>query len=393
MDLLKTIERMERDVGLVFTRSNVPWDLPAAGELRRPQRGELSLTKDWHSSYPWQVLRIAVHTYLSIAANVSGRHFSWSDSKDKMEYSPLGERLLLCVDLCRYEQEMLIRDIRDSLRSAAFVESAHFLLFQEHLVQQADALKGVKKYLYLERHRFTREDAAALQERLEEAVRALRGTSARKHNKALYDEAYHAAESIGDYLKGLRCGHPHLDAFAFEICLDTPEGNELAASQLVKRASYQLSSEFPDNFLEALQHAAAFVAYLKKNGSAEIKGHLIKLSATGWGEPRCTLILLGPEAKQLLANGTSQASKLSLIWADFMLGPLGALEGRLGRTMQAPGIRLLPNGEWSLSQKNASAWKALQDFVDDAFVKELPFMRLRLPRGRRAWSKGGRPDR
>nr|WP_174864283.1 hypothetical protein [Comamonas jiangduensis] len=122
MDLLKTIERMERDVGLVFKRSNVHRDLSAAGELRRPQRGKLFLTKDWHNSYPWQVLRIAVHTYLSIAANVSGRHFSWSDSKDRMEYSPLGERLLLCVDLYRYEQEMLIRDIRDSLRSAAFVE-------------------------------------------------------------------------------------------------------------------------------------------------------------------------------------------------------------------------------------------------------------------------------
>lgn len=389
MDLLKTIERMERDVGLVFTRSNVQWDLPAAGELRRPQRGVLSLTKDWHSSYPWQVLRIAVHTYLSIAANVSGRHFSWSDSKDRMEYSPLGERLLLCLDLYRYEQEMLLRDIRDSLRSAAFVESAHFLLFQELLVQQADAIKGVKKYLYLERHRFTRDDAAALQECLEEAVRGLRVASARKHNKALYDEAYHAAESIGDYLKGLRFGHPHLDAFAFEICLDTPEGNELAASQLVKRAAYQLSGEFPDNFLEALKQASAFVAYLKKFGSAEIKGHLIKLSATAWGEPRCTLILLGPEVKQLLANGTTQASQLSLIWADFMLGPLGALEGRLGRTMQAPGIRLLPNGEWSLSQKNASAWKALQGFVDQVFIKELSFMRLRLPPRRRGWSKGG----
>lgn len=389
MDLLKTIERMERDVGLVFTRSNVQWDLPAAGDLRRPQRGALSLTKDWHSSYHWQVLRIAVHTYLSIAANVSGRHFSWSDSKDRMEYSPLGERLLLCLDLYRYEQEMLLRDIQDSLRSAAFVESAHFLLFQELLVQQADTIKGVKKYLYLERHRFTRDDAAALQECLEEAVRKLRGAPARKHNKALYDEAYHAAESIGDYLKGLRRAHPHLDAFAFEICLDTPEGNELAASQLVKRASYQLSGEFPDNFLEALKQASAFVAYLKKFGSAEIKGHLIKLSATAWGEPRCTLILLGPEAKQLLANGTTQASQLSLIWADFMLGPLGALEGRLGRTMQAPGIRLLPNGEWSLSQKNASAWKALQGFVDQVFIKELSFMRLRLPPRRRAWSKGG----
>ena len=389
MDLLKTIERMERDVGLVFTRSNVQWDLPAAGDLRRPQRGALSLTKDWHSSYHWQVLRIAVRTYLSIAANVSGRHFSWSDSKDRMEYSPLGERLLLCLDLYRYEQEMLLRDIQDSLRSAAFVESAHFLLFQELLVQQADTIKGVKKYLYLERHRFTRDDAAALQECLEEAVRKLRGAPARKHNKALYDEAYHAAESIGDYLKGLRRAHPHLDAFAFEICLDTPEGNELAASQLVKRASYQLSGEFPDNFLEALKQASAFVAYLKKFGSAEIKGHLIKLSATAWGEPRCTLILLGPEAKQLLANGTTQASQLSLIWADFMLGPLGALEGRLGRTMQAPGIRLLPNGEWSLSQKNASAWKALQGFVDQVFIKELSFMRLRLPPRRRAWSKGG----
>lgn len=389
MDLLKTIERMERDVGLVFTRSNVQWDLPAAGDLRRPQRGALSLTKDWHSSYHWQVLRIAVHTYLSIAANVSGRHFSWSDSKDRMEYSPLGERLLLCLDLYRYEQEMLLRDIQDSLRSAAFVESAHFLLFQELLVQQADTIKGVKKYLYLERHRFTRDDAAALQECLEEAVRKLRGAPARKHNKALYDEAYHAAESIGDYLKGLRRAHPHLDAFAFEICLDTPEGNELAASQLVKRASYQLSGEFPDNFLEALKQASAFVAYLKKFGSAEIKGHLIKLSATAWGEPRCTLILLGPEVKQLLANGTTQASQLSLIWADFMLGPLGALEGRLGSTMQAPGIRLLPNGEWSLSQKNASAWKALQGFVDQVFIKELSFMRLRLPPRRRGWSKGG----
>lgn len=359
MDLLKTIERMERDVGLVFTRSNVQWDLPAAGDLRRPQRGALSLTKDWHSSYPWQVLRIAVHTYLSIAANVSGRHFSWSDSKDRMEYSPLGERLLLCLDLYRYEQEMLLRDVQDSLRSAAFVESAHFLLFQELLVQQADAIKGVKKYLYLERHRFTRDDAAALQECLEEAVRKLREASARKHNKALYDEAYHAAESIENYLKGLRGAHPQLEAFAFEICLDTPEGNELAASPLVKRARYQLSSEFPENFLEALKQAAAFVGYLKKFGSAEIKGHLIKLSATAWGEPRCTLLLLGPEVKQLLANGTTQASQLSLIWADFMLGPLGALEGRLGSTMQAPGIRLLPNGEWSLSQKNASAWKAL----------------------------------
>lgn len=80
-----------------------------------------------------------------------------------MEFSPLGERLLLCLDLFRLEQEMLARDMRDSLRSADFVESAHFLLFQEVLAQEAETIKNVQTELYLEKHRFSREDAAALQ--------------------------------------------------------------------------------------------------------------------------------------------------------------------------------------------------------------------------------------
>lgn len=144
------------------------------------------------------------------------------------------------------------------------------------------------------------------------------------------------------------------------------------------------------NGIEPLKQASAFIAYLKKVGSAEIKGHLIKLSATIWGEPRCTVILIGPEVRQLLAGRATAHSQLSLIWADFILGPWGVLEGHWGRSMQAPGIQLLPNDEWSRLKRNDNAWKALHGFVDEVFVKELPFMRLRLPERRRAWSKGGK---
>lgn len=390
MDYLDAVERVEREAGLVFTRKSARSLVSDGGGLRSPRRGKLALGKGWNSSYPWQVLRVAVHTYLSLAVNVSGPHFRWNESRDRMEFSSLGERLLLCLDLARYEQELLARDVRDSMRSAAFVESAHFLLFQELLAREAEAIKGDKTDLYLESHRFTREDVLALQSRLDETLGGLREPQARKRNKGLYDEAYHTDQSIQSYLNELRAAHPRLEAFAFEICLDTSGGHELAADKVVKRARHQLMCEFPENFLEALKQSAAFVAYLKKQGSAEIKGHLIKLSATELGEPRCTLILVGPKVKELLESRVTQHFQLSLLWADFMLGPWGMLEGRWGRSMRSPGLRILQGCEWSLTEKSSSAWKVLLQFVHEVYVKELYFMRLLLPPRKRSWSKGGR---
>ena len=389
MDYLDAVERVEREAGLLFSRSIARSYTSGSGGLRSPRRGELALGVGWYSSFPWQVLRVAVHTYLSLAVNVSGPHFRWNESRDRMEFSALGERLLLCLDLSRLEQELLARDVRDSVRSAAFVESAHFFLFQELLAREAEAIKAANAELYLENHRFSREDVVALQSRLDETLDRLSEPQARKRNKGLYDEAYHTEQSIQSYLNELRAAHPRLEAFAFEICLDTFEGNALAVDQEVKRARHQLMCEFPENFLEALKQSAAFVAYLKKQGSAEIKGHLIKLSATERGEPRCTLILVGPEVKELLASRATQHSQLSLLWADFMLGPWGMLKGHWSRSMRAPGLRILQGCEWSLPEKSASAWRALHQFVDEVFVKELYFMRLRLPPRRRAWSKGG----
>lgn len=385
MDYLDAVERVEREAGLVFTRSIAR----SYGGLRSPRREELALGVGWYSSFSWQVLRVAVHTYLSLAVNVPGPHFRWNESRERMELSAVGERLLLCLDLARFEQELLARDVRDSMRSAAFVESAHFFLFQELLVREAEAIKGANAEPYFESHRFTKEDALALQSRLDETLGRLREPQARKRNKGLYDEAYHTDQSIQSYLNELRAAHPQLEAFAFEMCLDTSEGNDLAASQEVKRARHQLMCEFPENFQEALKQSAAFVAYLKKHGSAEIKGHLIKLSATERGEPRCTLILVGPEVKELLASRATQHSQLSLIWADFMLGPWGMLKGHWGRSMRAPGLRVLKGCEWTLPEKSSSAWKALHQFVHKVFVKELYFMRLRLLPRRRSWSKGG----
>lgn len=384
------LEAVERAVGLVFTRSIAPPHVIGGRLLRPPQRGVLLLGRGWRSSYPWQVLRVAVHTYLSLAANVSGPHFSWNELRDRMDFTALGERLLLCLDLYKQEQKMFENGMRDSLRSASFVESAHLCLFQEMLAQQAEVIKGAQTDLYLEQHLFVRDDVVRLQGGLDETIGLLRGSEAKKHNKRLYDESYKTSLSLQHYLDDLRSAHASLEAFAFEICLDTAKGNALAAHQEAKRARYQLVSGFPENFLQALKQASAFVAYLKKVGSVEIKGHLIKLSATAWGEPRCTVILMGPEVRQLLVGRATSHSQLSLIWADFILGPWGVLEGHWGRSMQAPGIQLLPEGEWSLLKKNTNAWMALHGFVDEVFVKELSFMRLRLPARRRAWSKGGK---
>ena len=310
-----------------------------------------------------------------------------------MDFTALGERLLLCLDLYKQEQKMFENGMRDSLRSASFLESAHFRLFQEMLAQQADVIKGTQTDLYLEQYRFVRDDVVRLQGCLDETIGLLRGSGAKRCNKGLYDESYKTSISLQRYLDDLRSAHASLEAFAFEICLDTPEGNALAAHREAYRAKYQLASEFPENFLQALKQTSAFIAYLKKVGSAEIKGHLIKLSATIWGEPRCTVILMGPEVRQLLAGRATARSQLSLIWADFILGPWDVLEGHWGRSMQAPGIQFLPDGEWSLLKRNANAWKALHGFVDEVFVKELPFMRLGLPERRRAWSKGGNPGK
>lgn len=393
MEYVKAVERAERDVGLVFAPPEAQPYAIGGRLLRPPQRGALSLGKEWRSSYPWQVLRVAVHTYLSLATNVSGPHFSWSESRDRMVLTALGKRLLLCLDLYKQEQKMFENGMRDSLRSATFVESAHFRFFQDLLAQRAEAIKGTQKDLYLEQHLFVRDDVVRLQGGLDETIGLLRGSEAKKHNKRLYDESYKTSLSLQHYLDDLRSAHASLEAFAFEICLDTSKGNELAAHQEAKRARYQLASEFPENFLQALKQASAFIAYLKKVGSVEIKGHLIKLSATTWGEPRCTVILMGPEVRQLLVGRATSHSQLSLIWADFILGPWGVLEGHWGRSMQAPGIQLLPDGEWSRLKRNANAWKALHGFVDEVFVKELPFMRLGLPERRRAWSKGGNPGK
>lgn len=280
MDYLEAVERAERNVGLAFTRSVASLYVIGGRLLRPPQRGALLLGKGWRSSYPWQVLRVAVHTYLSLAANVSGPHFSWNEPRDRMDFTALGERLLLCLDLYKQEQKMFENGMRDSLRSASFLESAHFRLFQEMLAQQADVIKGTQTDLYLEQYRFVRDDVVRLQGCLDETIGLLRGSDAKRCNKGLYDESYKTSISLQRYLDDLRSAHASLEAFAFEICLDTPEGNALAAHREAYRAKYQLASEFPENFLQALKQTSAFIAYLKKVGSAEIKGHLIKLSAT-----------------------------------------------------------------------------------------------------------------
>lgn len=57
-----------------------------------------------------------------------------------MDFTALGERLLLCLDLYKQEQKMFENGMRDSLRSATFVESAHFRFFQDLLAQRAEAI-------------------------------------------------------------------------------------------------------------------------------------------------------------------------------------------------------------------------------------------------------------
>lgn len=388
MDFLEIVEHAERECDLVFTRTGEHRYGLLGGTLRPPQRGTLALGSSWYKPSPWQTLRVAVHTYLSLAVNISGSHFCWSEENERMVCSALGERLLLCLDLYCYEEEMRARDILDSLRSAVFVESAHFKFFQDLLVPQAELIKGSGKHLYLEKHRFSHADTVALQDRLEAIVRGICQKEARKRNKALYDEAYHASTSIESYLDGMRAENPKLEALAFEICMDTPEGNELALNRDVPRAHYQVADAFPENFLRALTHAREFITFLKKLRITNINGHLIKLSVTAWGEPRCTVILIGPEVKRLLDKHTAQTSPISLAWADFILGPRGKLEGRLGQALQAPGIHLLQDRSWTLSAKQDSSWAEFRQFVEAVFVKELPFMRLSLPRRRRGWSKG-----
>ena len=153
MGFLEVVERAELECDLVFTRTGEHRYGLLGGTLRPPQRGTLALGSSWYKPSPWQTLRVAVHTYLSLAVNISGSHFCWSEENERMVCSALGERLLLCLDLYCYEEEMRARDILDSLRSAVFVESAHFKFFQDLLVPQAELIKGSGKHLYLEKHR------------------------------------------------------------------------------------------------------------------------------------------------------------------------------------------------------------------------------------------------
>ena len=183
-----------------------------------------------------------------------------------MDFTALGERLLLCLDLYKQEQKMFENGMRDSLRSASFVESAHFRLFQEMLAQQAEVIKGTQTDLYLEQYRFVRDDVGRLQGCLDETIGLLRGSDAKRCNKGLYDESYKTSISLQRYLGDLRSAHASLEAFAFEICLDTPKGNALAAHQEAKRARYQLASGFPENFFAGLEASLSIHCVPQKGG-------------------------------------------------------------------------------------------------------------------------------
>jgi hypothetical protein len=224
--------------------------------------------------------------------------------------------------------------MRDSLRSASFVESAHFRLFQEMLAQQAEVIKGTQTDLYLEQYRFVRDDVVRLQGCLDETIGLLRGSDAKNAIKVSMTSPT-KRQSLQHYLDDLRSAHASLEAFAFEICLDTREGNALAEHQEAKRAQVPTGQRISREFLQALKQASAFIAYLKKVGSAEIKGHLIKLSATIWGEPRCTVILMGPEVRQLLAGRATALSAFADM-GGFHTGALGCAGGALGPFHASP---------------------------------------------------------
>lgn len=374
------LERAEQKAGLAvelssaFERGKLP---EPDSRIDRVESGRAILHGFPAIDDPHLVLSIAMHTYMDVACQTPGLHFAWDEVADSPKFSDLGHRLLLCLDLL--EQHLLRILPLPWNDGGIYLESAYVTLFQATLAVAANKVRRTYSKNFLEQIRWRREDVALLQGALDVALKRMARPWACSVNRRLYVEMGKTKNSIARYISALQ---------------------KRAAEPLVLRCTMQMLeglSNLPDDgrtfgtnpsiipsassYMAHFKSASTYAVLLKKTWPNYLIGHLIKVSQSGNFRPQCTMLFFLKRSENVQKNWKTRLQELAFDFSSEHARKFGAV----------PRFEILEvhqQTELRASAKKADGWARTKQLVDDLFVRELRYRRIKLPARSRSWSKG-----
>ncbi|MEG0139697.1 MAG: hypothetical protein RR882_00940 [Comamonas sp.] len=377
---ISLLERAEKKAGLAvelttkFEQGNRP---EPSSRIDRVESGRFILYGFPAFDDPHLVLSIAMHTYMDVARQTPGLHFAWNEAADSPEFSELGHRLLLCLDLLR---QHLLRILPLPWNDGGiYLESAYVTLFQATLVVAANKVLYTYNKHFLEQIRWRREDVALLQRALDVALKRITRPWTCSINRRLYVEMGKTKHSIEGYMGALQKNAP--EPLVLRCTMQMRQGlfnlPDNGRAFGTNPSIIPLASSYMENF----KSASAYVALLKKTWPEYLIGHLIKVSQSAEGSPQCTMLFFLRPSEHAQKSWTTILQELEFDFARDHVRKFGAV----------PWIEILAvnhQTELRTSARTAETWSRTKQLVDDLFVRELRYRRFNFPPRSRTWSKG-----
>lgn len=349
------------------------WDSPENGPLLFQ---EYSLWKFGLCSN----LRRAVHAYMSCAEESHAVHFGWDDQKQRPDLTPLGKRLIACIDL--YTMQLNDSDsapVDKSWNTHIYEESSKVRIFRRTL--GCTASKILAGRLYLGRSKLKPIDMQMLQHSLEKAVEICSRPKFVAWNRSFEKEMSYTRNSVATLLKELRALDRPLLAIPLALTLPTV-ATALKDSKIGATKKGQDTSSFPECYLDHLQTVAGFVQWLGREFNHLKVSHLVSLSGTTAHNPECRLLFFVADTQE--ASAESFRRTIYLAWNDYFIGHSGT-----NRWVLSTGAIHQPKADiLKFSGGKSDSWQKLERLIDLMLFSNLNCERLKLPKGRRSWSKG-----
>lgn len=373
------MERAEQKAGLAvklssaFERGKLP---EPSSRIDCVESGRITLHGFPVIDDPHLVLSIAMHTYMDVARQTPGPHFAWNEVADSPDFSELGYRLLLCLDLLEQHLRILPPPWNDG---GIYLESAYVTLFQATLAVAAIKVRRTYNKNFLEQIRWQREDVALLQGALDEALNQMARPWACSVNRHLYVEMTKTKNSIAGYFSALQKKgvQPELLQCTMQMReghFNLPDNGETFGTNpwIIPSAS---------SYMANFKSASAYVALIKKTWPEYLIGHLIKVSQSAKGRPQCTMLLFFRPFDYAQKSWTTRLQGLEI---DFSCDHAS----KLGAVPSFDFLSLKQSTELCVSAKKVKGWDSVWQLVDALFIRELRYRRIKLPARSRSWSKG-----
>lgn len=195
-------------------------------------------------------------------------------------------------------------------------------------------------------------------------------------NKRLYDEMSRTRRSIEDYLTALQTDRAKLRPLP-PLVLGFNRDRRIQLAQQMAGFGSEINPRFPSDHLNDFQRVSKFVTSIKAAFPGAVRGHLQWLAQHSDGTPQCVLLLFVSEGSRL------EVRDLLRLWADLILTRQSNFS-----SSDVFGIGCEVEQTLSLTGSAAEVWEDVRQWLIKMFVDPLTYQRLKLPPGRRGWSKG-----